>query len=186
MLLSSVSAPAGVYVYPTTTYYQGNLDLYGGLDASLQIICQNDRLLAPIIDLQCQAVAPLVSTSLVPANNLNLLYSDIPYNGPQVRGPFGTIISVQVSTLFASDLVNSFFAAGLGDDVFWSFGDGSGNYAADNCANGTDGTSNSLGQLGSPTIKTQANWFATNILSCSEYHRVLCICYTPQVASGGG
>ncbi|TGL61403.1 hypothetical protein [Leptospira sarikeiensis] len=188
LILSKFSAPSGIYVYSSSATYKGNLAILGTgtLDASLHSICQNDRLLAPIIDQNCQSVAPLVSTSAVPANDLNLLYADLPYNGVAIRGPFGALITQEMSTLFSSgDLQLSLSAAGLGDSLFWSFGTGNGGYAADDCNGGTDSTSGSLGQLGSPKVVTQGSWFATDILSCSQSHRILCICYVPP-ASGSG
>ncbi|MEI1279719.1 hypothetical protein V6Z05_15420 [Leptospira venezuelensis] len=186
LILSLFTAPEGIYIYSTITSYQGNLSILGAgaLDASLQQICSRDRLLASIIDFKCQSVAPLVSTTLVPANNLNSLYSTIPYNGVSVRGPNGTLVSQEMSTLFAYDLKASLTSAGIEGGRYWSFSDGNGNYGA-SCSDGTDNSS-TIGSVLDPTIVTQSNWFASQSPTCSQYHKVLCICYVPSSSSGGG
>ncbi|WP_246052686.1 hypothetical protein [Leptospira semungkisensis] len=188
-VLSLFSAPSGVYVYPTSTSYQGNLSILGAgaLDSSLSVICGRDKLLAPIIDLGCSKVAPMVSTSLVSFNAINTFYADIPYTGTPVRGPKGGIIADDLSTLFASDLKMSLSAAGLGigGQLYWSFSDGSGSVSSDTCNDGGDNTGAYNGAVGSTTISAVGSWFNVNSASCSESHRVLCLCYHPLSSSGG-
>ncbi|WP_246050725.1 hypothetical protein [Leptospira langatensis] len=189
-VLSLFSAPSGVYIYPTSTSYQGNLSILGSgtLDASLSVICERDRLLAPIVDLGCSKVAPMVSTSLVSFNAINTFYADIPYTGTPVRGPKGTIIADDLSTLFSADLKVSLSTAGLGigSQFYWTFSDGSGAYASDNCNNGVDNTTIFNGAVGSTTLVTAGTWFNPTIASCIERHRVLCLCYHPLSTVQGG
>ncbi|WP_244244849.1 hypothetical protein [Leptospira koniambonensis] len=174
-------------MYATNTSYNGKLSILGSgfLDSSLNTICQQERLFSNIIDSKCSKYAPLVSTPTVSASSLNALYGDLPTTGVPIRGPFGTIIAQDYSNLFAVDLNISLEGAGLGNQTFWSFGDGGGGAAADNCSNGNDGTSSSLGQAGNTLVKTVDSWFATDIYSCSQQHKVLCLCYVPTSGGGG-
>ncbi|PJZ48525.1 hypothetical protein CH362_14765 [Leptospira saintgironsiae] len=183
-----ISAPEGIYMYSTNTGYNGNLSVLGPgtLDSSLNFICGQQRLFSNIIDTKCSKYAPLVSTSLVSASSLNALYSDLPTTGVPIRGPYGTIIAQDYSNLFALDLEVTLEAAGLGNQTFWSFGDGNGGAAADNCTNGTDdGSLSTLGQAGNTLVKTQSSWFATDIRGCGELHKILCLCYVPTAGGGG-
>ncbi|WP_244283267.1 hypothetical protein [Leptospira neocaledonica] len=182
-----VSAPEGIYIYATNTGFTGNLSVLGpgSLDPSLNFICGQERLFSNIIDTKCSKYAPLVSTSLVSASSLNAMYGDLPTTGVPIRGPYGKQIAVDYSNLFAVDLDVTLEAAGLGNQTFWSFGDGNGGAAADTCTDGTDdGSLSTLGQTGNTLVKTQASWFATDIRGCGEIHKILCLCYVPT--SGGG
>ncbi|TGK44512.1 hypothetical protein [Leptospira andrefontaineae] len=180
------SAPDGIYMYATNTSYTGNLAILGpgSIDSSLNFICGQQRLFSNIIDTKCSKYAPLVSTSLVSASSLNAFYSDLPVLSVPIRGPSGTIIGPDYSTLFAVDLNITLQGAGLGSQTFWSFGDGNGGGGLETCLNGDDGTSSSLGQIGNTLVYTQGSWFSTDSRSCSETHKVLCLCYVPT--SGGG
>lgn len=185
-LLSLVSAPEGLYLYssfPRT----GNLAILGTgtLNPSLQTICSQDRPFAPIIDYGCQSVAPLVSTGNVSASNLTSLYASISTTIP-VRGPSGTIISDDLTSLFASDLKTSLSEAGIINSSYWSFSDAAGNfYAANSCNNGEDNTSSYTGYVGSPTVVAFESWYGGGVgVPCNEQHPVICICYRP-VESGG-
>ncbi|MGJ4744837.1 hypothetical protein ACQV5M_00625 [Leptospira sp. SA-E8] len=183
-----VSAPDGIYMYATNTSYNGNLSVLGAgnLDPSLNFICGQERLFSNIIDTKCSKYAPLVSTSLVSASSLNVFYADLPTTGVPIRGPFGTQISQDYSNLFFLDLDVTLEEAGLGNQTFWSFGDGSGGAAADTCTNGTDdGSLSTLGAAGNTLVKTQASWFATDIRGCAEFHKILCLCYVPSSGGGG-
>ncbi|EIE02558.1 hypothetical protein LEP1GSC185_2173 [Leptospira licerasiae serovar Varillal str. VAR 010] len=182
-----VSAPDGIYMYATNTSYSGKLTVLGPgtLDSSLNFICGQQRIFSNIIDTKCSKYAPLVSTPLVSASSLNVLYADLPTTGVPIRGPFGTIIAQDYSNLFFLDLEVTLEAAGLGNQTYWSFGDGNGGAAADTCSNGEDdGSLSTLGATGSTVVKNQASWFSTNIYSCSNMLKVLCLCYVPT--SGGG
>lgn len=102
-------------MYATNTNYNGNLSILGpgSLDASLNLICDQERFFSNIIDTKCSKYAPLVSTSLVSASSLNVLYADLPTTGVPIRGPYGAQIALDYANLFAVDLDTSLEAAGL-------------------------------------------------------------------------
>ncbi len=174
-------------MYATNTSYTGNLSILGpgSIDASLNFICGQQRIFSNIIDSKCSKYVPLVSTSLVAASSLNALHSDLPVLGVPIRGPFGTIIAESYSVLFTADLNTTLQGAGLGNQTFWSFGDGNGGGGLDTCSNGDDGTSSSLGHIGNTLVYVQSSWFSTDSRSCSESHKVLCLCYVPTSGGGG-
>ncbi|EMK00917.1 putative lipoprotein [Leptospira sp. B5-022] len=176
------SAPEGIYMYASNTSFNGKLTVLGpgSLDSSLNFLCGQERIFSNIIDTKCSKYAPLVSTTLVSASSLNALYADLPTTGVPIRGPFGTQISLDFANLFTVNLDVTLEAGGLGNQTFWSFGDGNGDAAADNCNNGEDdGALSTLGQIGNTQVSTQGSWFATDIRSCAQPHKILCLCYVP-------
>lgn len=186
-ILSYFSAPEGIYVYSTGVAYGGNLAILGTgtLDASLQTICKQERPLAAILDTGCQDVAPLVSTLAVSANNLTSLYSTIPTNVPMRGGPTGTILADDLNSFYSLDLHVTLEAGGLGTANFWTYGDGTGNYASGvTCNDGDDNTSANTGYIGSPLFSAAGTWNNVQAANCDQAYRILCICYRP-VAAGG-
>ncbi|TGL61407.1 hypothetical protein [Leptospira sarikeiensis] len=184
-ILSFFTAPEGVYVYSSSAR-TGNLAVLGSgtLDPSLHTICSQDRPFAPIIDIGCSSVAPLVSSATVSANSLTSLYADIPTTIP-VRGPSGTIISDGLTSLFGVDLKTTLANAGISNGSFWSFSDGEGSSAPSvSCNSGDDYTDAYTGAIGNSILTTALSWFASTSDYCNSLHPILCICYRP-VATGG-
>ncbi|TGK04562.1 hypothetical protein EHO58_11735 [Leptospira selangorensis] len=186
-LLSLISAPEGIYVYSSTPSYGGNLSILGAgnLDSSLSTICKQERAFAPILDVGCQSVAPLVSTLLVSANNLTSLYTDIPTNLPMRGGPTGTILADDLASFFTVDLHVTLEAAGLGSTDFWTYGDLNGNYASGvTCNDGSDNSNAFTGYVGTP-LASAVGWNSVFAAGCDQAYKVFCICYRP-VSGGGG
>ncbi|GBF38874.1 putative lipoprotein [Leptospira johnsonii] len=182
-MLSFFSAPSGIYVYSSTVAYGGNLSILGtgNLDPSLQTICKQERTFASILDTGCQSVAPLVSTLAVSANNLTSFYSDIPTNSPMRGGPTGTILADDLASFFSLDLHVTLEAGGLGSTNFWTYGDGTGNYASGvTCNDGDDNTSSNTGYVGSPLLSAAGTWNSVQAETCDNAFRILCICYRPS------
>ncbi|TGK44513.1 hypothetical protein [Leptospira andrefontaineae] len=186
-LLSLFSAPTGIYVYSSLPTYAGNLAILGTgtLDASLQTICKQERTFASILDSGCQSVAPLVSTLAVSANNLTSLYADIPTNLPMRGGPTGIILADDLASFFSLDLHVTLEAGGLGTTEFWTYGDGTGNYAAGvTCNDGDDNTSAFTGYIGSPLLSAAGTWNNVQAANCDQAYKVFCICYRPVSPPG--
>ncbi|TGL61405.1 hypothetical protein [Leptospira sarikeiensis] len=177
--------PDGIYIYASNASYQGNLSVLGtgALDSSLNFLCGQELAFSNMTSNRCSKVAPLVSTTLVPVNSIDIFYADFPTTEYPVRGPNGTMVASDYASLFTVDLEVSLEKAGTGNISFWSFSDGAGNTATDSCSNGEDNTS-LLGASGVSNVTTSGSWLGTSTVTCSQTHKVLCMCYIP--VSGGG
>ncbi|TGL61406.1 hypothetical protein [Leptospira sarikeiensis] len=172
----------GIFLFATSRSYNGNLSVLGPerLDDSLNYLCKQEGSLITTTNNLCYKYAPLISTFSTPANSLGTNYEDMPLIDVPIRSLFGTFIARDFVNLFSSDLEISLERAGLGRQTFWSFGDRTGLQASNNCLNGNDdGTLFLRGTVGNTLNKARESWFETDIRSCAEFHKILCLCYNP-------
>lgn len=191
-VLSLFSAPEGIYLYPTTSTFDGNFVSDSALLFNrLQSLCQEDRFLAPIISQTCGSVIPFVST---PDSNISDFTSahSVPGTGVPVRGPFGAVLANSWGEFYFSSensILVSLTDAGLGTENYWTFSDSSGFYISEgaygSCNGGTTNiadTEQAYGYYGSPVSNT-TGWVSESTTSCNTPMRVLCLCYTPGPTS---
>ncbi|TGL61398.1 hypothetical protein [Leptospira sarikeiensis] len=186
-LTSSLLIPQGIYVYSTATKYAGNLSAYGSTpEFSGQNICRGEKLFSSLVNQLCPDVWALIASESVPINTFSTSFS-VPTSIP-VFGPTG----IELASTWDNFILGELFLerplsdANLGTDDFWTFSGQGGGYAGSNCSGGTDKTSEGSGAFGSATVK-DPDWLRPGgeaIASCNTTHRVLCICFTPEVSSG--
>lgn len=186
LLTSFFSVPEGIYIYSTTTKYQGNLAAYGSLpETSGQNICAGEKLFSSLVNQFCPQVFAMISTESVSLNSFPTSYfvsSSLP-----VLGPTGIQLSSSWDnfTIGENSLDRPLADAGLGTDDFWTFSSVGGGLAGSNCSMGTDNTSEFGGAIGSATSK-DPDWMnqgGESVVSCDTSHRVLCVCFTPAPVS---
>ncbi|TGK44509.1 hypothetical protein [Leptospira andrefontaineae] len=187
LLTSYFSIQNGVYIYSTSTKYQGNLAAYGStLEFSGQNICKSEKLFSSLVNQFCPDVWALISSDSVPLYDFSTSFSlptNIPVFGPtgiQLANNWDEFMSIQTPL----SLTRSLAEAGLGTEDFWSFA-AQGGIASGNCNIGTDNTSEFFGAIGSANTK-DSNWLSPGGEStgnCDSSHRVLCICFNPDTSS---
>lgn len=187
LLTSYISIPNGVYIYSTSTKYQGNLAAYGStLEFSGQNICKGEKLFSSLANQFCSDVWALISSDSVPLYTFSSSFSS-PTNVP-VFGPTGIQLANNwtefISTETPLPLTRSLAEAGLGTEDFWSFSLESGTPGG-NCSTGTDKGSELSGSIGSANTK-DSDWLSPGgdtSDNCNTFHRVLCTCFTPDSSS---
>ncbi|TGL61400.1 hypothetical protein [Leptospira sarikeiensis] len=183
LFTSYFGIPSGVYIYSTSTKYQGNLAAYGStLEISGQNICRGEKLFSSLVNQLCPDVWALIASDSVPLYDFPTSYS-LPTNIP-VLGPTGIQLANNwgefMSTETPLPLNRSLAEAGLGTEDFWSFSIESG-APSNNCNIGTDKGSELNGLIGSANTK-DSDWLSPggdSSENCDTFHRVLCTCFTP-------